>query len=93
MIERAINMKAKKYMEIQSEIKELEKQLEKLKVEMTEAMNEDVELATNKYILKWPVINGSRFDTKTFKVEHPDLYNIFNKENPYRKFSVVEKGA
>ena len=93
MTERALNMKAKKYLELQTEIKALTEELDKLKAEMTAEMNEAVEMNTNKYIFKWPVINGSKFDTKTFKVEHPDLYNIFNKANPYRKFSVVEKGA
>lgn len=93
MTERALNMKAKKFLELKAQYDALAEQMEKLKAEMQAEMNDAVELSTNKYIFKWPVINGSKFDTKTFKVKYPDLYNIFNKANPYRKFTVVEKGA
>ena len=93
MTERAINMKAKKYMELKAEIDALEEQLELLKAQIQEEMGEDTELSTNKYVILWPVINSSRFDTKGFKEKYPDLYQIYNKENPYRKFTVKEKGA
>lgn len=93
MTERAMNMKAKRYLELKAEIDSLEEQLEKLKEEMQKEMNGQELFETNKYQFKWPVINASKFDAKTFKVKHPDLYNIFNIANPYRKFSVVEKGA
>lgn len=93
MTERAMNMKAKRYLELKAEIDSLEEQLEKLKEEMQKEINGQELFETNKYQFKWPVINSSKFDAKTFKVKHPDLYNIFNIANPYRKFSVVEKGA
>lgn len=91
MTERAMNMKAKKFLEIQAEIKELEEQLEKIKTEIQNEMNEAEAYETNKYKILWPIILSSKFDTKTFKVEHPDLYNIFSKGSSYRKFSVAVK--
>lgn len=93
MTERAINMKAKKFMALQAEIKELEAQLEKIKKEIQSEMGNTEELNTEKYLIKWIFVNQSRFDTKTFKAEHPDLYNIFAKGNTKRIFTVAEKGA
>lgn len=93
MTERAINMKAKKFMELQAEIKTLEEQLEKIKKEIQSEMGDIEELNTEKYLIKWIFVNQARFDTKTFKVEHPDLYNIFAKENTQRRFSVAAKEA
>ena len=91
MTESAMNMKAKKYLELKAEYDALEEQLEKLKEEMQGEMNGAELFETNKYTFKWPVINKINFDTKTFKVKHPDLYNIFTSSNSYRKFSVVAK--
>ena len=91
MTERAINMKARKYMEIKADIAALEEQLDKLKLQIQEEMGEEEELNTNQFTILWPVINGSNFDTKEFKEKYPELYMIYNKENPYRKFSVKEK--
>lgn len=91
MTERAINMKARKYMELKAEIDTLQEQLEKLKLQIQEEMGEEEELTTNQFTILWPVINGSKFDTKGFKEKYPDLYLIYNKENPYRKFSIKEK--
>ena len=93
MTERAINMKAKKYMALQAEIKELKEQLEAIQAEIQKEMGNSEELNTEKYLIKWIFVNQSRFDTKTFKVEHPDLYNIFAKDAQQRRFSVAEKGA
>ena len=93
MTERAINMKAKKYLELKAEYDALEERLEKLKKEMQEEIGDQVVFETSKYTFKVPFINRGNFDTKTFKVKHPDLFNIFNKTITYRTFSVVEKGA
>ena len=84
MTERAMNMKAKRFLELQAECKALEEQLDKLKVEMQEEMNEAEIFETNKYTFKWPIINKTTIDTTTFKAQHPDLYRIFSKTNSYR---------
>ena len=86
-------MRAKKFMALQAEIKELEEQLEKIKKEIQNEMGNTEELNTEKYLIKWIFVSQSRFDTKTFKVQHPDLYNIFAKDSTQRRFSVAEKGA
>ena len=91
MTERAMNMKAKRFLELQAEYKAIEEQLDKLKAEMQKEMNEAEVYETNKYTFKWPIISKTAMDTTTFKVEHPDLYNIFSKTSSYRKFSVAAK--
>ena len=90
MTERAINIKAKRYMELDAEIKELKNQLDKLKAEIQDEMGEKEELSTKKYLIKWTIFSKAQFDTKGFKVAHPDLYNIFASDNTQRRFSVTE---
>ena len=91
MTERAMNMKAKRFLELQEEVKELEEQMEALKAEMQEGMNKAEKYETNKYKFLWPIISKTAMDTKAFKAEHPDLFNIFSKTSSYRKFSVAVK--
>lgn len=90
MTERAIDMKAKKILELEAEAKGLEKQIDKLKGEIQAEMGDREELNTKKYLIKWIFVDSSKFDTKAFKVAHPDLYNIFSKSNSCRRFSVKE---
>lgn len=93
MTERAINMKAKKYLELKAEYDALEKRLEKLKKEIQADIGDQTVLETNKYTLQSPFISRGNFDTNTFKAKHPELYNIFNKTITYRTLKVIEKGA
>ncbi len=93
MTERALNMKAKKYLELKSEYDALEKQLDKLKAEIQREVGDHVLLETNKYTFKAPFINKDIFNVKVFKVQHPALFNIFNKTIQYRRLTVIEKGA
>lgn len=93
MTERAINMRAKKFMELQAEMAELKAQMEKIKKEIQDEMGMSEELNTEKYLIKWIFVNKAKFDTKTFKVEHPDLYNIFAKDSAERRFTVAAKEA
>ena len=90
MTERMVNMKAKRLMELEAETKELEKEIAKLKSEIQAQMGDDEELSTNKYLIKWTFFSKAYFDTKGFKVAHPDLYNIFATDKKQRRFSVSE---
>jgi predicted phage-related endonuclease len=87
-----MNMKAKKYLELKAEYDALGEQLDKLKSEMQKEMGDNVLFETNKYTFKLPFINRDIINTKAFKEQHPDLFNIFNKTIQYRKFSIAEKG-
>lgn len=92
MTERALNMKAKKYLELKAEYDALEKQLDKLKTEIHNEIGDNVLFETNKYTFKMPFINKDIFDVKVFKVQHPTLFNVFNKTIQYRRLTVIEKG-
>lgn len=93
MTERAINLKAKKFLELDAEIKELKKQQDKIKKDIQTEMGESEELATEKFLIRWTSFTKSIFDTKMFKAERPDLFNIFSKQSNERRFSVAVKEA
>ncbi len=90
MTDKTINMKAKRLMELEAQNKELEAQIDKIKSEIQAQMGNSEELTTNKYQIKWTFFSKVQFDTKGFKVAHPDLYNIFAKDKEQRRFSVTE---
>ena len=91
MTERSINLRAAKLLQLEAEAKELGNRIKKLKEEIQKEMGDETEISTNKYLIKWILVNQSRFDTTGFKAEHPDLYNIWTKDAPQKKFSVAEK--
>lgn len=39
-------------------------------------------------LVSWKEVKSERFDAKTLKVEHPDLYSQYLKESSYRRFAV-----
>lgn len=90
MTERIINLKAKRIMELSEQIDALTAEQNKLKADIQGVMGESEELSTKNYVIKWIHICKQNFDTKAFKVAHPDLYNVFAKESNQRRFSVKE---
>ncbi|MGM9925683.1 MAG: YqaJ viral recombinase family protein [Bacillus sp. (in: firmicutes)] len=38
--------------------------------------------------IKWTVVNGTNFDKKSLKEDHPEIYSKYVKPNPYRKLTV-----
>ena len=81
MTDKTIDKKAKEILALDAQIKELQEQCNKLKGELQAVMGEDEQLATKHYIINWIHICQQRFDTKEFKIVHPDLYNIFSKDS------------
>lgn len=63
---------------------------EKAEIEQTiKAEMKDFEMATvGERLITWKTINSNKFDTKTFKKDHPDLYGQYAKQNSYRRFVV-----
>ena len=58
-----------------------------IKEEMT-AQNVEV-LLVDIYKVRWTTVISNRFDTKTFKSEHSDLYARYTKSTESRRFSVA----
>ena len=90
MTDRTIDAKAKRILELDERIKELQEQSDKLKEALQAEMGESEQLMTKKYVINWIHICQQKFDTKRFKTKHPDLYNIFAKDSNSRRFSVKE---
>lgn len=83
-----INTTAKSLIDVRAMIAELEAEAEaltdKLKAAMveqgTEALQGDGWKAT------WKNVNGSRFDSKSFKADHADLYSQYSKTTTTTRF-------
>lgn len=79
-----------KFYENQQMIKALEEQNEQLKTMMLEAMADeetDTIMAGNiKAMTK--TVNATRFDSKSFKADHADLYNEYTKKSFQTRFTV-----
>jgi putative phage-type endonuclease len=80
--------------EIQS-LKNQIKQLEELKNEkenkLKEAIGEFETAIVGRFKVTWKNVTTNRFDSTTFKKEHPDLYKKFLKSSVYRKFTIKEE--
>jgi predicted phage-related endonuclease len=76
--------------ELEALIREAEAELEKLKEEIKAEMtkrNTD-EMSVGRYIVRWTIVSTDRFDSTTFKVQHPDIYKMFIKNTKSRRFSI-----
>lgn len=70
--------------ELQAEITAIE---DSIKAEMT-AQNTE-ELITGEYKIRWKKVTSNRFDSKSFKEAHSDLYNQYTKQTESRRFTVA----
>lgn len=91
MTQRAIDYRAKKLQDLEAQKKAIENQIEEIRAEIQKDMGESEQLETTKYLIKWIFVNGSRFDTKRFKENNPEMYNAYSKENISRRFTVTSK--
>ncbi len=55
-----------------------------------ELLKQDVEeLQAGRFIIHWPVVLTSRFDTTAFKKAMPEVYKAYLKQATSRRFSVA----
>lgn len=84
--------KAEKLIEQYQETQEFEKDMARKKNEAAnklKAMLGNNEIGTiNEKIVSWKNIDTDKFDTTSFKVEHPDLYSQYLKKSSYRRFII-----
>ena len=71
--------------EVKAEIATLENEI---KAHMQERDTE--ELTAGQYIIRWPVVLTSRFDTTAFKRALPDIYKAYTKQTISRRFTISE---
>lgn len=55
-----------------------------------ELLNRDAEeLQAGRFIIRWPTVLTSRFDTTAFKKAMPEVYKAYLKQTTSRRFSVA----
>ena len=71
--------------EVKAEIAAMENEIKTL---MQEQNTE--ELTAGQYIIRWPVVLSTRFDTTAFKKALPDMYKAYTKQITSRRFTISE---
>ena len=77
----------KKLMALEAEKKALEKEIESVKAAITDSMGPLETVETENFVIRFALISGSRFDTKSFKADYSTLYNEYQVPNNYMRFS------
>ncbi len=70
--------------ELTAEIKELE---DELKQEMTN--REITDLSVGIHSLRYKPVTSRRFDSKAFKADYGDIYELYSRENVSMRFTVA----
>lgn len=85
----AMEQKIKELKELKAERDELDSLIGVLEDEIKEAMGEDTELRAGAFKVTYKEVNSTRFDSKTFKADYPDLYGQYTKTYTTRPFKVA----
>ena len=86
-----IENKAKRLKILKNRQESLQQEIDQLEADLKaqlEAWNVD-EVQAGPFRVMWKMVSSSRFDSRRFKAENGNLYNLYMVPNCYRKFSVV----
>lgn len=85
-----LNSTAKELLSVRSMIAELEAEAEALADKIKQAMTERGEetLQGDGWKASWKNVTSSRFDSKAFKADNPDLYAQYSKQTTTTRFTV-----
>ena len=90
MTERMINNRVKKLLEIRAQIEQLEEMKKALEDEIKAEFKEDQEeIKTEKYLVRWTKYTQSRIDSTKLKKDLPDVYKLYTKITQGRRFSIA----
>lgn len=86
----SLNKTARDLLEIRAMIKELEAEAEALTDTIKAAMiDQGTETLTGDgWKATWKNVNSSRFDSKSFKADHADLYTAYSKATTTTRFLI-----
>lgn len=86
-----LNSVAQDLISVRSMIKELEAEAEALTDKLKSAMVERGEetLTGDDWKASWKNVNSSRFDSKSFKADHADLYSQYSKSTTTTRFTLT----
>lgn len=91
MTERQIENRIKKIEELEAQKKAIEEQISSLKAEVQEQMQEQETLETAHYTIRWTKVTSERFDSKSFKSKHAELFSEYVKSVESRRFSYTTR--
>lgn len=91
MTERMIENRIKKLSALESQIAELQEQVDTIKGELKSDLEEKGldELKTKNFFIRWKEIVSNRLDSKALKAAFPDVYNQFVKQTSSRRFTIA----
>ena len=84
---------AKQYKRIKHKMDELKKQADDIKAEMIVEMDARQldKLQAGDYEISYIIFDKSTFDTKAFKLDHPEVYDAYIKTKAETRFTVNNK--
>lgn len=91
LTDRQINNRMTKLMELEAEIKELEALQDAIKDEIKAHMGDLEHIETDKFKVNYTNVTSERFDSKTFKAEHEEMYKQYAKKTETRRFTYKDK--
>ena len=77
------------YRELKTRIAELQEAADAIEAAVKEHMGEDEELCVEGIRVHWTRYTENRFDTATFRREHPAMYENYIRRSERRRFSVT----
>ena len=88
---REIDQKAKRLKLLKNKQEGLQAEIDQLEADLKRQLEVwDVdEVQAGPFRVMWKMVSSSRFDSRRFKAENGNLYNLYMVPNCYRKFSVV----
>lgn len=91
MTERQIENRIKKIEELEAQKKAIEEQISSLKAEVQEQMQDTETMETAHYTIRWTKVTSERFDSKSFKSKHAELFSEYVKSIESRRFSYTTR--
>lgn len=91
MTERQIANRIKKLKELEAQQDILQQQIDVLKAEIQEEMNDSEIMTACEFVVHWCKVVTNRLDTTRIKKELPDIYARYTKETLSRRFSISTK--
>lgn len=91
MTERQIENRIKKIEELEAQKKAIEEQISSLKAEVQEQMQDSETMETAHYTIRWTKVTSERFDSKSFKSKHAELFSEYVKSIESRRFSYTTR--
>lgn len=86
-----IENRIKKIEELEAQKKAIEEQISSLKAEVQEQMQDTETMETAHYTIRWTKVTSERFDSKSFKSKHAELFSEYVKSVESRRFSYTTR--